>query len=102
MSAVADVMNTWYTVAIAAALVLAVGVFHSRTRLAAFVVLTSSVALAGFGYFFAAPRYEEVHTACMFFAIGAISTPFILAADWWWWGVLWKLLRQLNGERDAV
>src|SRR5690348_2946115 len=102
MSAVANVMNTWYVAASGAALVLAVGAFHPRTRLAALVVLVSALALAAFGYIFAAPKYEEVGTACMFFAIGAVVTPFILAADWWWWGVLWKLLRQLNGERDAV
>jgi hypothetical protein len=102
MSAAANVMNTWYAAALGAALLLAVGAFLPRTRLFAVMVLASSLALAGFGYLFAAPQYEEVHTACMFFAIGAIATSFTLAADWWWWGVLWKLLRVLNGERDAA
>jgi hypothetical protein len=102
MSAMANVMNTWYVAAVGAALALAVGVFHPRTRLVALVVFASALASAGFVYLFAAPKYDEVRTACMFFAIGAIAAPFILAADWWSWGLLWKLLRQLNGERDAV
>ena len=102
MSALANVMNTWYAGAIVAALVLAAGVSQQRTRLAALAVLASAVALGAFGYFFAASKYDEMRTACMFFAMGAIVTPFILAADWWWWGVLWKLLRQLNGRSDAV
>ena len=95
-------MNSAYTSALGAALVLTIGALHHRTRYFALVVLVVALALGAFGYWLAASKYDELRTGCMFFAVGAVLASLILAADWWWLGVISKLLRHEGRRNDAV
>ena len=95
-------MNSAYAAALGTALVLAIGAIQHRTRYFALGVFAAAVALGAFGYWVAAPKYDELRTGCIFFAAGAVLASVIVAADWWWFGVLSKLLRQGSGGNDAV